>query len=341
MDFELKDFTKLTVDTARDTLPEQYTKEDANDVIRQKFFEVLGINADSKAKDVRKAVRRNKVAIYELIEDTIDQLLVSGWGDNPFFRDFVDEKNIDAGDVNEFWVEDNSILTVSKFSGNHHDLIRQKLGVGQSFKVETSYYGIKVYEEFIRFQTGRIDWANFINKLYEAMDRKINDMVFDALMGVDTEIPAGYAETGTLNSNKMIELVEKVATATGREVVIVGTRAAVSQLLKLTDSAWISDEMKNQRNTTGNVTYFEGIRTMVVPQVFEAGTREFKLPEKKLFIFPVADNKFIKLVYEGESQFYENTDSAVNRDMTIEAEYMTKLGIATVFGMDFGTYTFE
>ena len=47
------------------------------------------------------------------------------------------------GDTNEFYVPDESILTVSEVSGNHHDLFRQRLGEGRTFAVKTSWYGVK------------------------------------------------------------------------------------------------------------------------------------------------------------------------------------------------------
>lgn len=67
-------------------------------------------------------MRRHKLDVFEVIEETLDDLLVSGWGENPFFREFVEEKFMNLGNTNEFWVNDDVILTVSEVSGNHHDL---------------------------------------------------------------------------------------------------------------------------------------------------------------------------------------------------------------------------
>ena len=53
------------------------------------------------------------------------------------------------GDTNEFYVPDEVILTVSELSGNHHDIIRQRLAEGQTFSVRTSWYGIKIYAEYV------------------------------------------------------------------------------------------------------------------------------------------------------------------------------------------------
>ena len=47
------------------------------------------------------------------------------------------------GDTNEFYVPDDSILTVSELSGNHHDIVRQRLAEGSTFRVKTSWYGVK------------------------------------------------------------------------------------------------------------------------------------------------------------------------------------------------------
>ena len=40
-------------------------------------------------------MRRHKLDVFEVIEETLDDLLVSGWGENPFFREFVKERNIE------------------------------------------------------------------------------------------------------------------------------------------------------------------------------------------------------------------------------------------------------
>lgn len=114
-------FTKLMIDTAKNAVI-NYTKEEANEAIRNRLFEALGIDATSSVKEIRRAYRRNKTAVFDIIEDVIDERLVSGWGDNPFFQQFVEVKNLNDGDRNEFIVEDDSILTLTKFSGNHHDL---------------------------------------------------------------------------------------------------------------------------------------------------------------------------------------------------------------------------
>lgn len=334
------DFSHLMYDTARNQ--EKVSKEEANQKIREIMFQVLGIEPTSDLKTIRKALRRHKADVYEVIEETVDNLLVSGWGDNPFFNEFLEIKNLAAGDRNEFYAQDDVILTVSELAGSHHDLLRQRLGEGSSFSIKTSWYGIKIYTDYDLFMAGRIDWAAFVQKIYEAMDKFINDMVYQAVMASgDKVLPASqFNKTGALVKDDLITLAEDVQAATGDEVVIMGTKTALSKLTALSDTQWISNEMKQERHTTGRLGLWEGIRLVEIPQSFAPNdTTKKQVDNNKLLFMPAADNRFIKLVYEGESNFNENTDPAVNMDMSVTAEYQTRLGVATVIGKKFGMWT--
>lgn len=334
-----KNFTKLLLDTAKGKTI-KYSLAESDEAIRQHFFEVLGIEPTSNRKEIRKALRRKSYDVYELIEETINEMLISGWGENPFFKQFVDVKNLAAGDSNVFYVPDKSILTVSRFSGNHHDLLRQKLSMGESFNVHTDWYGIKIYQDFELYMAGRIDWAEYIRKLYEALDKKVNDMLYGAFMGLDEQVPAAYQMTGTITEATILEKAEMVEVATGHPVMIAGTRASLSKITGLTGADMWSSEMKNERNTLGGLGTWNGIPLMRVPQVFEQNTRTFAYPDNKFYILPMTDNKPIKLVYEGDYEYVEDTQSTSRQDMTIEAEYMTKLGVATIVGLDFAVGKF-
>lgn len=114
-----------------------------NDRIRKVFYEVLEIPEGTKGKDLRKAIRRHKTDVFEVIEETLQNMVETGWGDNPFFNEWVERKSAAIGDTNEFYTEDNVILTVSELAGSHHNLYRQRLGAGKQFQVKTSWYGLK------------------------------------------------------------------------------------------------------------------------------------------------------------------------------------------------------
>lgn len=340
---DYNEFSQLMFDTGINN--PKVPKDEANGKIREIMFEILGVDQNANKKEMRKAFRRHKDEVFEVIEETVENLLVSGWGANPFFNEFVEMKNMNDGDTNEFYVEDDVILNISELSGNHHDIIRERLGEGQTFRVKTSWYGAKVYAEYEKFMTGKIDWNKFINKIYEAYDKMVNDMVYTSVMAAGTKVlPASqFNKTGKLDNttkDQFVELIEDVQAATGDEVVIMGTRSALSKLNNMTDVEWISAGMKEERHTTGRLGIWEGVRLVEIPQRFAPNDTSKKLVDNtKLLIMPVADNKFIKIYNEGDNVLKEVSDGNTNMDMTIEYEFQKKMGIATIIGKKFGMWT--
>lgn len=262
-------FSKLMLDTANGNFEEGITIKDANDKIVSMFKKIIGCDEHSTKAEIRKAIRKNQQVLFDLIEEVVPNLLQTGWQDNPFFNEFVETRNIDIGDQNVFYTEDETILSVSKVSGNHWDLDRVKLGKGKTFSVETSWYGIAIYEEYERLLTGASDFARFVTKLYEAVDRFVNESIYQAFVSAAEQLPGGasgvgqWVKTGALDSaakDKFMTLIEDVQMATGMECVILGTKVALSKLEGMQDINWVSNDMKVERNTTGRVGYFEGIR---------------------------------------------------------------------------------
>lgn len=192
--------------------------------------------------------------------------------------------------------------------------------------------------------SGKVDWAMFIQKVYEAYDKKVNDMVYAATSAIGNALPAGgqWVKTAPLTASTketFDTLVEDVRTANGTDVVIMGTKSALSKLTNLASVDWVSDAMKNERHTTGRLGMFEGTVLFEIPQAFANNDTTTKLVDNnKLLIMPLADNKFIKIFNEGDAQVKEISDGDTNVDKTIEYEYQMKMGIATVIGRLFGVY---
>ena len=133
-------FSNLLTDVALGK--QAVSKEEANAKIVEVFQGVLGITKDSKPAEVRRAVRRNQALVFDIIEETVQNLLVTGWGNDPFFQKYVDQRNLALGDKNEFYSEDNSILSVMKVAGSHHDIIRQRLGAGSVTSISTYWCAV-------------------------------------------------------------------------------------------------------------------------------------------------------------------------------------------------------
>jgi hypothetical protein len=168
------------------------------------------------------------------------------------------------------------------------------------------------------------------------------------MLSAAEQLPGGatgagqWVKTGALTSAEkavFMQLVEDVQMATGMDVVIMGTKTALSRLEGMQDIDWVSEDMKVQRNTTGRIGYFEGIRLVEIKQGFRLNDTTQKLvDDKQLFIMPVGDNKFIKVINEGNPEMKQVNDNTVNQDMTYDFRYMFKMGVGVQIGLLFGVY---
>lgn len=345
---KLMAFNKLMLDSAKGSFEGNVTAKEANDKIVSMFRQAIGVDDKATKAEVRKAIRRNQSTLFALIEDVIEDLLVSGWQDTPFFREYCDVRNLALGDENVFTVEDDSILSVSRVADGHWNIDRQRLGAGRSFSVETATYGIGVYSEYERLLTNAEDFSKFITKIYEAIDRFVNGAIYESFKSAAEELPGGaggagqWVKTGALDmaaKEKFMQLIEDVQMATGKEVVIMGTKTALSKLEGMQDINWISSEMKNERNTTGRIGFFEGIRLVEIQQNFALNDTTHRLvDDKQLFIMPVSDNKFIKIVNVGEQEMRQTADMVSNQDQTYDYRLIFRMGIAIQIGLMFGVW---
>lgn len=332
-------FNKLMLDYSHDML-DGISAREANDKIVEIFRNIIGCDEKSTKAEIRRGIRRNQNLIFDLIEVVIDDALISGWQENPFFKEFVEVRNLAMHDKNEFYVPDDSVLSVMKVSGNHHDLLRQRLGAGKTFSVETSWYGIKVYAEFERLLTGLEDFSTLVGKITEAFDRYVNQALYETLIGIGTTLGSQWYKASAINDTTketLRTLVMDVSMATGSEVVIMGTYAALSKVYDLTNVSWASGDMKNEKHTTGRFGYWEGIRLVELKQSFKLNdTTQYLIANDVLFIMPVGIEPMIKLVYEGDTQTYQVQDAGTHMDMTYDYEVQTKMGIGVITNQKFG-----
>lgn len=306
----------------------KYTDE----AIRQAFCEILG---DTKL--TYQNWRRHKVEVFEIIEQVLNTNIPDAWNESTFYNELVEIKNFLLGQKNEFIVDDKSTLIVSKFAGNHWNTDRQKLIGKKSFSLSTEWFFIRVYDELERFLKGISTIEGMFMKLQEGLQKDIDARVYSSFNGAGTYLPAKFQHTGTFDKAKMLELVSRTQTACGKGVRIAATKQGLSALGNAIDAQWVSENMKNERQTTGRIKVWEGISTIEIPQVFTAGTYDFKISDKTLYILP-ENYRPIKLFFEGDTRTRERTEKD-NEDQTIDYQVQTKLGIGVVFEDLFSKYT--
>ena len=314
------------------------SKAEASDTIRKACFEYLGLTKDSTNKQIKRALNSERgTQFFTVIEEIIDTQIAHGLSENEFFNAWVESKNMADGDRNEFWADDEIILTVSKVSGDAHDLSMQRLSSGQSYHVDTAVYGIKVGGDIRLFLTGRKDWGSFVDAVVKAYIQKVQTLIATQFAnGVNMlPVPATLKGTGALAASTKAQfdaIIEKVGAANESGVVIMGTKTALKALNALTKVDWESpaSSIKEAVANTGIIGNYEGTPLMEIPQKFTDKTLATPIVDnKKLYIMPAVDDRFIKFVDYGETELEVNEKGATQDDMQ-SYEVQRRMGVATI-----------
>lgn len=327
----MNELVKLGVDLYRNQV-QQYSKSEGNDVMRKAFVEILGTD-----KPDYRQFRKHKTEVFEVIEEVLEQTITDGI-QTPFFDQFVEYRDLNLGDTNEFYVEDRTMLTVARHAGNHWDIRRQKLNIGDTFTVQTEPMVAAVYTDFKRFLAGRIDWDVFVGKVSQAFVQELNDRIHTEFMATINYLPTQFKQTGTYSDATLLDIVEHVqASNQGSNIVIAGTKTALS---KLTGTTTLSDGMKDQLNKNGVLQYWNGYTLLPIPQSHKPNTFNFAIENDRLIVLP-ANSKPIKVVREGMPLVKEVSDGLTNQDMSMEYKFISQYGVATVFNVLYGMYQFS
>lgn len=329
---------KLIYDSAMNNVPMEYANcsvKEREDAIREKFLEALGLEEYDK-KNFRKAMRKNKVAVFEIIEDVIDNVLANGeYQKNAFYNQFVEVKNIALGDQNAFYMEGGKHLEVAEFSGSHWDLRRQRFDVGETITVLMRDYGIKVYEYAERIAAGRVDFGKIVAEIAKAIERKLGELAEATFAKAVEAVPAEFKASGSYDEEDVLEVIQHVEASNGQGAVLVGTKLALRKLQGITQVK--SDAMADAMNKDGLLTVWQGVPCMEIAQGHKIGTFEFTMPNDKIYVI-AGDTKPVKMVLEGETEVKEVSED-LNADGTVEHIVRFKAGCAVVYGGMIGEIT--
>lgn len=327
---------KLCVDSVMNPTQVQHFAKgaDVDATIRKQFFDLMG-----SEKPTMRDIRKHKVAIFEILEEVLTETYKKGINEDEFFMQFAEIRNIALGDAQEFYIEDDAVLVVSEHAGNHWNITRQKLEGGSSFTVKTKAYAIGVYGDFFLFTTGRLSFSKLVAKVAEAIQNKIYEEVSMSFANVVSKLPAEFKATGTYDEVKLQEIVAHVEAVTGTQAVVVGTRQALAKVTAGLNVSYYSDSMKNELNKTGRIANVNGLTLVQLPTVHKQNTFEFAYDDNQLLILPQTNDRFIKIVFEGEDLMKEVTDETTHMDMSFDYKFITRFGVHSIFSTLFGVYT--
>lgn len=319
---------KLAVDTYKNKIKGNFSKTDSLEVLREAFIELNG----GSTKIDYKALRRNGVEMFEIIEEILQQTVLEGLPEDSFFHQFVEYKNLALGDQNSFYIPDRTMLAVSEIADGTTSLRRQRLDVGTNVSIPTSWKGIKIYEHLSRLLAGRVDFNELIDALEKAFKLRINDDVYTAFTGVFSSLPSGFSVSGSFDEDVLLGIIDHVEAATGKDAIVVGTRAA----LRKCPTAIVSDAAKEDVYKMGYYGSFNGTPMARIKQAHTVGTYTFKLSDNDIYVV-TGQEKPVKFVTEGEVRIVAG-DALGNVDLTQDYFYGTQYGTGVAITDLFGKF---
>lgn len=322
------EIVRLGVDTYKNKIAGNFSKNDSLEALKQAFID---LNGGSTKLDY-KALRRNGAEMFEIIEEILEHTVLEGLSDDNFFTNFVEYRNLALGDMNSFYVPDNTMLVVSEIADGTTSIRRQRLDVGTNVSITTSWKGIKIYEHLSRLLSGRVDFNQMIDALEKAFKLKINDDTYTAFTGAFAGLPTGFTASGSFDEDTLLDIVEHIEASTGKQAIIAGTRKA---LRKVTTSV-VAESAKEDVYAMGYYGSFYGTPMARIKQAHTVGSYTFKLSENDIYI-TTGDAKPVKFVTEGEARILSG-DALNNVDLTQDYFFANRYGTGVVITDLFGKY---
>lgn len=321
-----EEIIKLGIDIAKNTVPEKYSAYNADEALRVAFKDLLGFSRDGKID--AKVLRRHKVEIFEILEEVLNVTLEEGL--RLQLDNLVEYRNLALGDTNVFRIPRKNIYKVAMISDGNGNLRRQRVVGGQEMTIQTAIYGVKIYEEFVRFLAGRIDWVQMINDVAESFAQDVKVRIFNALMNHFNEIGTEDEYRKTISGRvpterEILTMAKHIEARTGQKVTIYGTALALNQL-ELKEP---SDDDLRRKNAQGYLGTIAGIPTREIEPAHEVGTNNFAIQDDFIILVPEGNDRMIKVVNEGESLIQEDR-SGENADMTMEYLVINRFGISVL-----------
>lgn len=318
---------------SKQSISTEFENQDPELVLRNALRELSGYE-DSNGKISQKALRRNMPEVFEILETIVEEVVNSGLQGQ--FGEFVEYRNLAWGDSEKFMTPTNDLYRVSNISDGNGNIRRQTIREGQEFTINLETFGVKIYEEFLRFLSGRADWATQMRLVGESMAVQLQNRIFKTMLGTYGEYSATYHTTGAVTSDMIVEMAEHIEARTGDRVGIYGTKTA---LRKLTPDHK-SDGMEERRNELG---YYGSIEGMALHQIKQSHERneatgeedKFAIPTDILLLLPDAKEKLIKVVNEGQA-IIQQTPAGQSADMIQEYFVAQRFGIAVISSKAFG-----
>ena len=322
---ELHDLKVLAKQVAKKQPPTNFSLADAEEALRNQLKNL--------AKDYNH-FRRNKLTIFELIQEMVDEVLPArveavigrfaetrqfAQGQKPIFKKKLGRQRA------------RSFITRAALSAIYETFRLDR----QEIEVPVYAYGGAALIELERFLDGIENIDELMDIVTVGLEEAIYREVQDALISAIVTMPApNVFSSNTFDADEMVRLIN-VARAYGGRVNIFATPEFAASITPSAGfsvaggyfgSATEEAELRNQ----GWIGVFRGANVIVLPQSFDTDENLVKQINPGLaYIIPSggeADEKIVKVAMEGQTI----VDDFKNADRSMEIQAYKKFGVAVL-----------
>lgn len=271
--------------------------------------------------------RENKNTIFELIEETINDVLPKKVLDQ--YGMFAEVKTLAQGDKPRFVQK---ITTAAKRRAKQFVTRVGLAGVYEVFKLDGKYIDVNTeawggaaqigFEEFL---DGRVDFADLIEIVMEGLDEAVYKEIAKALIASVETLQGANKSTQTQFVESEMDRLISVADSYGKSTIYCTYEFAATMVPA---EGWRSDNMKDQRWNNGYLANYKGHNVIILDQSYEDETNMTKVIDPSYaWIIPAGDNtKPVKIAFEGPTAVKE----VENEDWSREIRVYKKFGVATL-----------
>ena len=278
--------------------------------------------------------QENKYKVFRIMKEILTPVVAENVVAR--YESWVDIADIALGDTVQFEIMNQDLFEIGYVADGTSELRRQELVNGRLAMTQFQL-GAKLYTEFDDFRRGRVDFAEWIDRLGKSFEAKIGQIIVNTVEKAYDDLKAPFKVEGSLEEGEIMELVQKVEAKSGKQAVIYGTKSALAELRKT--SQVLAEIDKEAISRKGYIETFLGTRLVEIPQVIDRKD-EFMLNDKMLFVIPEG-TKIVKLLFEGDVDVVEVNNPATRMDMQFEYMFMRRLQLGVVKASVYGVYKIQ
>lgn len=331
---ELKNLALATLGKVKS----DFSMEDANTALRAEIEKLI---CDENGNRSRHAYNRNKETLFELMEETIDDILPIRV--EQIFGQFAETQVLAQGQKASF------SRKLGRMRGKSFVTTVSPAGTYEAFRLDREKFDIAVGAiggaariDWERFLDGLDDMSELVDIVMEAMEEKIYEAIYAQLIAAKDHVRmpnANVVNAAGFNGSAMDQLIA-IVKAYGSQAVIFCSplfAAKISNEVVSTTGkhGYMSAADVEQIRTQGYVGLYKGTPVVVLPMTLTDETNsEWTTNPSYAFVMPTGKEKVVKLVFEGTTQIRD----VENIDWSMEMQVYKKFGTAMLYYNNWGIY---